>query len=61
MLSVGLLRKKEDVELPLFDFTTVATATNKFSQENVIGAGGFGPVYEVKRIMNLLCRLQIVW
>ena len=61
MLSVGLLRKKEDVELPLFDFTTVATATNKFSQENVIGASGFGPVYEVKRIMNLLYRLQIVW
>ncbi|XP_050247271.1 G-type lectin S-receptor-like serine/threonine-protein kinase At4g27290 isoform X2 [Quercus robur] len=43
---LGLLRKKEDIEVPLFDFTTVATATNKFSQENVIGAGGFGPVYK---------------
>ncbi|KAF3949818.1 hypothetical protein CMV_024353 [Castanea mollissima] len=43
---LGLPRKKEDVEVPLFDFTTVATATNKFSQENVIGAGGFGPVYK---------------
>ncbi|XP_030931836.1 G-type lectin S-receptor-like serine/threonine-protein kinase SD1-1 [Quercus lobata] len=43
---LGLPRKKDDVEVPLFDFTTVATATNKFSQENVIGAGGFGPVYK---------------
>ncbi|XP_030930718.1 G-type lectin S-receptor-like serine/threonine-protein kinase At4g27290 [Quercus lobata] len=39
-------RKKEDVEVPSFDFTTIATATNKFSQANVIGAGGFGPVYK---------------
>ncbi|XP_050252874.1 G-type lectin S-receptor-like serine/threonine-protein kinase At4g27290 isoform X11 [Quercus robur] len=39
-------RKKEDVDVPLFDFTTVATATNKFSPANVIGAGGFGPVYK---------------
>ncbi|KAK9992764.1 hypothetical protein SO802_022467 [Lithocarpus litseifolius] len=44
-------RKKEDVDVPLFDFTTVATATNKFSPANVIGAGGFGPVYKVKRIL----------
>nr|POE76379.1 receptor-like serine/threonine-protein kinase sd1-8 [Quercus suber] len=43
---LSLPRKKEDVEVPFFDFTTVATATNKFSQENVIGAGGFGPVYK---------------
>ncbi|XP_075669802.1 G-type lectin S-receptor-like serine/threonine-protein kinase At4g27290 [Castanea sativa] len=45
MDSIGE-RKKEDVEVPLFDFTTIVTATNKFSQANVIGAGGFGPVYK---------------
>nr|POE76834.1 g-type lectin s-receptor-like serine/threonine-protein kinase [Quercus suber] len=39
-------RKKEDVDVLLFNFTTVATATNKFSPANVIGAGGFGPVYK---------------
>ncbi|KAF3948166.1 hypothetical protein CMV_025802 [Castanea mollissima] len=39
-------RKKEDVDVPLFNFTTVATATNKFSPANVIGAGGFGPIYK---------------
>jgi hypothetical protein len=48
MPSIGRQRKKEDVEVPLFDFTTVANATNKFSEANVIGAGGFGPVYKVK-------------
>ncbi|KAK7815902.1 g-type lectin s-receptor-like serine/threonine-protein kinase sd1-1 [Quercus suber] len=45
MGSIGE-RKKEDVDVPLFNFTTVATATNKFSPANVIGAGGFGPVYK---------------
>ena len=50
MGSIGE-RKKEDVDLPLFDFKTVATATNKFSLANVIGAGGFGPVYKVRRIL----------
>uniref|UniRef100_A0A2N9H5Z0 non-specific serine/threonine protein kinase n=1 Tax=Fagus sylvatica TaxID=28930 RepID=A0A2N9H5Z0_FAGSY len=44
--AIVVQRKKEDVEVPLFDFTTVANATNKFSEANVIGAGGFGPVYK---------------
>lgn len=34
-------------ELPLFNFTSVATATNNFSDENKLGQGGFGPVYKV--------------
>ncbi|XP_059591388.1 G-type lectin S-receptor-like serine/threonine-protein kinase SD1-1 isoform X1 [Vitis vinifera] len=38
--------KKENLELPLFDLPTVATATNNFSNTNMIGAGGFGPVYK---------------
>ena len=50
MGSIGE-RKKEDVDVPLFDFKTLSTATNKFSPANVIGAGGFGPVYKVKRIL----------
>ena len=50
MGSIGE-RNKEDVDVPSFDFTTVATATDKFSPANVIGAGGFGPVYKVKRIL----------
>ena len=50
MGSIGE-RKKEDVDIPSFNFTTVTTATNKFSPTNVIGAGGFGPVYKVRRIL----------
>ncbi|XP_034909728.1 G-type lectin S-receptor-like serine/threonine-protein kinase At4g27290 isoform X1 [Populus alba] len=37
---------KEDLELPLFQFTTIANATNAFSFNNKIGEGGFGPVYK---------------
>ncbi|XP_052306852.1 G-type lectin S-receptor-like serine/threonine-protein kinase At4g27290 isoform X2 [Populus trichocarpa] len=36
----------EDMELPLFQFTTIAKATNGFSLNNKIGEGGFGPVYK---------------
>ncbi|KAL5548122.1 hypothetical protein UlMin_003353 [Ulmus minor] len=38
--------KDEDIELPLFDLATIAAATNNFSPENMIGSGGFGPVYK---------------
>ncbi|KDP38979.1 hypothetical protein JCGZ_00736 [Jatropha curcas] len=35
----------EDLELPLFDFATIASATNDFSINNKLGEGGFGPVF----------------
>ncbi|KAK3199307.1 hypothetical protein Dsin_022722 [Dipteronia sinensis] len=54
--------EEEDVNVHLFDLSTIATATNNFSRENLIGAGGFGPVYKgtlstgeevaVKRLSN---------
>lgn len=34
-------------DLPFFDLTTVAAATNNFSIENKLGTGGFGSVYKV--------------
>lgn len=37
----------EDFEVPLFDFTEIANATNNFSDLNKLGEGGFGPVYKV--------------
>jgi hypothetical protein len=30
-----------------FDFAVIEAATNKFSNENFIGKGGFGEVYKV--------------
>ncbi|KAH9667361.1 Receptor-like serine/threonine-protein kinase [Citrus sinensis] len=39
-------KKKEVDQLPLFSFFSVSTATNKFSDANKLGEGGFGPVYK---------------
>ncbi|XP_015576636.2 G-type lectin S-receptor-like serine/threonine-protein kinase At4g27290 isoform X1 [Ricinus communis] len=38
--------QKENLDLPLFDFDTIAFATNSFSTSNVLGEGGFGTVYK---------------
>ncbi|XP_057728534.1 G-type lectin S-receptor-like serine/threonine-protein kinase At4g27290 isoform X2 [Arachis stenosperma] len=37
-----------DADLPLFDLLTINIATDKFSFNNKIGQGGFGPVYKGK-------------
>ncbi|KAK6142301.1 hypothetical protein DH2020_022649 [Rehmannia glutinosa] len=42
----ALKKERDELELPLFDLATIATATNNFSRENKIGEGGFGPVYK---------------
>lgn len=34
-------------ELPLFEFQTLAAATNNFNESNKLGQGGFGSVYKV--------------
>nr|XP_043619430.1 receptor-like serine/threonine-protein kinase SD1-8 [Erigeron canadensis] len=36
----------QELELPSFDFTTLAKATNYFSDTNKLGQGGFGCVYK---------------
>ncbi|WMV39795.1 hypothetical protein MTR67_033180 [Solanum verrucosum] len=36
----------EEFEIPLFDLSTIAKATNNFSIDRKIGEGGFGPVYK---------------
>ncbi|XP_038895961.1 G-type lectin S-receptor-like serine/threonine-protein kinase At4g27290 [Benincasa hispida] len=38
--------QENEVEMPLYDFTVIVTATNNFSFSNKIGQGGFGPVYK---------------
>ncbi|KAG6525781.1 hypothetical protein ZIOFF_015751 [Zingiber officinale] len=42
------IAEKEDLELPLFDLSTIRDATNGFSMDNKLGEGGFGPVYKGK-------------
>lgn len=45
----------DELELPLFDFDTIATATDNFSDEKKLGQGGFGCVYMVNSmIQNIL-------
>ncbi|GMJ15932.1 hypothetical protein like AT4G27290 [Hibiscus trionum] len=54
MVTMGLLYKwkrnqgknKEKMELTIFDFATIANATNNFSSVNKLGQGGFGSVYK---------------
>ncbi|KAI6688703.1 hypothetical protein NL676_025531 [Syzygium grande] len=36
----GMPSGTDDIDLPLYDFATVAVATNHFSQTNKLGAGG---------------------
>ncbi|KAL9668183.1 hypothetical protein QQ045_002558 [Rhodiola kirilowii] len=38
--------QKEDLDLPIYDFDTVARATDQFSLANKLGEGGYGPVYK---------------
>ena len=44
-LSGGI--QVETQELLLIDFDTIRHATNKFSDENKLGEGGFGAVHKV--------------
>ncbi|KAL9670856.1 hypothetical protein QQ045_008415 [Rhodiola kirilowii] len=38
--------QNEDLDLPIYDFDTVARATDHFSLANKLGEGGYGPVYK---------------
>ena len=50
----------DELELPLFDFDTIATATDNFSNENKLGQGGFGCVYMVNSMIQTYYSMQIV-
>ncbi|CAA6668770.1 unnamed protein product [Spirodela intermedia] len=40
------MARSRELDLPMFDLTAIATATDHFSTENLLGEGGFGPVYK---------------
>ncbi|KAK7320063.1 hypothetical protein RJT34_04793 [Clitoria ternatea] len=39
-------QRKEDADLPTFNFSVLVNATKNFSISNKLGEGGFGPVYK---------------
>ncbi|XLT31632.1 hypothetical protein HN873_062924, partial [Arachis hypogaea] len=39
-------QQEEDPQLPLFDMSTISSATNNFSTDSILGKGGFGSVYK---------------
>lgn len=47
----------QDLEMPFFDFRTLAKATNGFATNFKLGEGGFGSVYKV--ITTLLSDLSL--
>lgn len=40
--------QEEDMELPLFDLSTIANVTDNFSNSNKLGEGGYGAVFRVR-------------
>ncbi|KAG4960860.1 G-type lectin S-receptor-like serine/threonine-protein kinase At4g27290 [Glycine soja] len=44
--SVIYEHEKDDLELPMFEWSTITCATNNFSPDNKLGEGGFGSVYK---------------
>ena len=47
-------RSTDELELLLFDFSTIATATNNFADENKLGEGGFGCVHKVNSFVKIM-------
>ncbi|WRX28965.1 S-locus glycoprotein domain - like 10 [Theobroma cacao] len=45
----GMECKMEDIEVPFYDLETLSAATDGFSPEKLVGAGGFGSVYKLHR------------
>ena len=49
-----------DLDLPLLDLSIIIAATNKFSEGNKIGEGGFGSVYWVIQYLDSNNNTQIL-
>ncbi|KAI4296549.1 hypothetical protein L6164_036498 [Bauhinia variegata] len=44
--SIKDLESRQSLDLPFFDLSDIAVATNRFSPDNLLGQGGFGSVYK---------------
>jgi len=46
-MSHTIKHGKKDIDLPTLDLSVIDNATCNFSVNNILGEGGFGPVYKV--------------
>lgn len=44
--------REKELQLPVYDISTIVAATENFSASNKIGEGGFGTVYKVIKFMR---------
>lgn len=48
LLLIGKnIHEMDDLELPFFGLAIIVRATDNFSYDNMLGEGGYGPVYKV--------------
>lgn len=47
-------------ELPLLSFDSISTSTANFSRANLLGEGGFGPVYKVSIVHQLFKYMKVL-
>lgn len=48
----------QNSDLPFFDLSSIAAATDNFSTDNKLGQGGFGSVYKVAILLQQLRSLK---
>lgn len=46
------MARPRELDLPLFNLTAIIAATDHFSTDNLLGEGGFGPVYKVNQLVS---------
>ncbi|KAJ6753660.1 RECEPTOR PROTEIN KINASE ZMPK1-RELATED [Salix purpurea] len=50
--TLSISHHEEDLDLPHYDFTALAKATNDFSFTHFLGEGGYGPVYRAWKLFK---------
>ncbi|KAF9666880.1 hypothetical protein SADUNF_Sadunf16G0274700 [Salix dunnii] len=50
--TFSISHHEEDLDLPHYDFATLAKATNDFSFTHFLGEGGYGPVYRAWKLFK---------